>query len=158
MGDRRKHIRIPVFAQVEVAKPYLISQGHARDISVGGMRIETGDSLPEGSDVLIRILLPTEQHPLELPGKVVSSQPNLWIGIAFYTLTENCRQRILNYAQSALQEEASAGRWHRPTSPLTAAADAFIAASPRFCAGATQKGRIAKSPLKLVSLAVTARC
>lgn len=57
------------FAQAELTKPYLISQGHARDISISGLRIETSDALPEGSDVLVRILLPLNSTPLNFPGR-----------------------------------------------------------------------------------------
>ena len=108
---------MPIFAQVEVSRPYLFSQGHARDISVGGIRIETSDILPSESEVLVRFLLPSNTRPMELPGKVMSSEPGIWIGIAFYPLAEDSKQRILDYLQSAVEEHASAGKWEPPQIP-----------------------------------------
>jgi len=48
--------------------------GHAKDVSVGGMFIETPSAAPFGSDVTVKMTLPGSKAALTLPGVV------RWVG------------------------------------------------------------------------------
>jgi uncharacterized protein (TIGR02266 family) len=70
--ELRRFIRTPVDAPASLL-PKGASEaitGRARDISVGGMFIETAQVLPFGTDVTVRVRLPQGKEELALPGLV----------------------------------------------------------------------------------------
>lgn len=56
--------------------------GRAKDISVGGMFIETDKPLPFGSDLVVHVTLPSQKAPFALPG-VVRWARNGGMGVQF---------------------------------------------------------------------------
>lgn len=99
MESRRQHSRVPVLTQVESAAPNLASLGRACNLSVGGILIESRETLEEGSDVVVRFFVPPETQPIEAVGRVVRADPGKSMGIAFLGLAESAKQRILHYVQ-----------------------------------------------------------
>ena len=97
--DARQHPRVPLLTQVESHSPALASLGRARNLSVGGILIETPETLPEGSDVIVRFFVPPGQQPVEAVGRVVRAEPGRSMGIAFLGLPASYRQRILHYVR-----------------------------------------------------------
>jgi type IV pilus assembly protein PilZ len=70
--ELRRFIRTPVDAPAALV-PKGGAQaiaGRARDISVGGMFIETAHVVPFGTDVTVRMRLPQGKEELALPGVV----------------------------------------------------------------------------------------
>lgn len=71
MHDKRSHPRVPLSATVtcEVKGAAPIS-GSARDISIGGMYIESDAKLSFGQEVTILLRLPNTKADSRLPGVV----------------------------------------------------------------------------------------
>lgn len=72
MPELRRHQRAPIDVAVEfVAKGGSErTAGRARDISVGGMFIETAASVRFSSELVVHITLPGQKAPFVLPGVV----------------------------------------------------------------------------------------
>lgn len=94
---RRKNPRAPLLTQVEAQGEKAATLGKASDISVGGLLIETPDTLAEGATVVVRFFMPPEKMPIEAAGRVVRCEPGKSMAIAFLGLPDNYRQRIVNY-------------------------------------------------------------
>lgn len=108
MESGRQQARAPILTQVETAGPNMAGLGRACDLSVGGILIETSDTLPLSSDVVIRFTIPPSPRPVEVPGRVVRSDPGKAMAIAFLGVPESYRKRILDYIQEAQSQEAPA--------------------------------------------------
>jgi uncharacterized protein (TIGR02266 family) len=82
--ELRRFIRTPVDAPAALSHKGASQPiaGRARDISVGGMFIETASVVPFGTDVMIRVRLPGNKDELTLPG-VVRWVRNDGMGIQF---------------------------------------------------------------------------
>jgi hypothetical protein len=70
--ELRRHQRAPIDVAVEfVAKGATArTAGRARDVSVGGMFIETVTPLPFSSELVVHVTLPGQRAPFVLPGVV----------------------------------------------------------------------------------------
>ncbi len=71
MHDKRAHARVPLSVQVacEVVGAGAI-QGQAKDISIGGMFIESEATVTFGTEVTIVLLLPKGKAASRLPGVI----------------------------------------------------------------------------------------
>ncbi len=71
MVERRRSIRLPVNVPLTfTAADGLSASGVARDMSLGGMLIETAASVAFGAEVAVRITFPGRADPMTLPGIV----------------------------------------------------------------------------------------
>lgn len=72
MTEQRRHQRaaidVPVSFAVKAGGERVA--GRARDVSVGGMFIETGTPLPFSSELVVHVQLPGQRGPLALPAVV----------------------------------------------------------------------------------------
>jgi Tfp pilus assembly protein PilZ len=70
--ELRLHSRAAVDVPVEFVGKGATERhaGRARDISVGGMFIETDKPLPFSAEVIIHLTLPSQKAPFALPGRV----------------------------------------------------------------------------------------
>ena len=84
MLELRRHSRAAVDVPVEfVGKGGTErSAGRARDISLGGMFIETDAPLPFSAEVIVHLTLPSQKAPFALPG-VVRWNRNGGMGVQF---------------------------------------------------------------------------
>jgi Tfp pilus assembly protein PilZ len=69
-----------------------IHQGFIHDISVGGVFIETGESIPVGQEILAMIPVPNSPKSIKVKGNVVRSTP-YGIGVKFRRRSENRKLR-----------------------------------------------------------------
>lgn len=69
--DKRSHPRTPISGEVscELSTGGSI-QGEARDISIGGMYIESTEAISFGTEVTIALRLPNSKAGIRLPGVV----------------------------------------------------------------------------------------
>jgi hypothetical protein len=84
VGDeRRRHLRVPFTASVEVIEPKSKAQvtGRTSDLSLGGCYVDAISSFPAGSAVLVRIT--RGEDLFEGRAKVVYAQVGMGMGIAF---------------------------------------------------------------------------
>ncbi|MFQ5723679.1 MAG: PilZ domain-containing protein [Terriglobia bacterium] len=122
MALRRKHPRAPLLTQVEAQGQTAVTLGRTSDIGVGGLLIETPETLAEGATVVVRFFVPPGPTALEAAGRVVRCQPGKSMAIAFLGLPEGHRRRILDYIRRVqggpsenlpLEPEASQPRQRR---------------------------------------------
>ncbi|MFQ5817958.1 MAG: PilZ domain-containing protein [Terriglobia bacterium] len=105
MKSGRQQPRAPILTQVEVTAPNLASLGRAHNLSVGGILIDTPETLPQGVGVVVHFFVPPDMQPMEVAGRVVRSQAGKSMAIAFLGLPESYKQRILAYIQGAEKGE-----------------------------------------------------
>ena len=78
MEEKRKFTRVNVNFQVSVksgANPSI--KGTSRDISMGGLIVETGDSLPVGSECDVTVHLSSGTEPVEIQCRGKVNRPGL---------------------------------------------------------------------------------
>jgi len=70
--ELRRHQRAPVDLPVEFAAKGTKERlaGRAKDISLGGMFVETPNPLPFRADLTVRVVLPGQKAPFEIPAVV----------------------------------------------------------------------------------------
>ncbi|HEY8038652.1 MAG TPA: PilZ domain-containing protein [Polyangiaceae bacterium] len=78
---QRAAIDVPVeFVAKGAAERYA---GRAKDISVGGMFVETTTPLPFGADLMVHLTLPGQKAPFAMPAVVRWSRPGAGMGLQF---------------------------------------------------------------------------
>ncbi|MCA9583877.1 MAG: PilZ domain-containing protein [Myxococcales bacterium] len=72
MIEQRRHTRSPIDVPVTIQQKGEdgVLDGVAKDISLGGMSIETSTPAKFGSEVTVRVTLPTAKGEMALPGVV----------------------------------------------------------------------------------------
>jgi hypothetical protein len=71
--EQRRYARAPIDSPATFSlkgKPGETQSGLARDISVGGMFVETATPSAFGADVVVHLTLPGADHAMSLPGVV----------------------------------------------------------------------------------------
>jgi type IV pilus assembly protein PilZ len=83
--ELRRHQRATIDIPVQfVAKGSTDAfQGQARDISVGGMFVQTPSPLAFGADVVVSLTLPGQKTPFSLPAVVRWSRTGEGMGLQF---------------------------------------------------------------------------
>ncbi len=82
MQEKRAHPRTPVSFDVTVETAAGVQTGHARDISVGGMFIETDAQFEFGSEATISCTFPGSEARFALPAIVRWAAPG-GVGVQF---------------------------------------------------------------------------
>ncbi len=94
-GDRRQHARVPLVTQVYCEEFMWLA--FSRDVSMGGMFIETKQPVPVGSRLTIRFHL-EEGDPIVLASGVVRYVvPKLGVGVQFDEIEPPDRARLTGY-------------------------------------------------------------
>jgi len=105
----RKHNRIEVDVGADCAHQETMVRGFARNISEGGVFIETDDSIDIGTALTVSFTLPGHHGPLVVGGKVVrrielEREFRYGLGVQFTGLSEASREQILGFlVQQSLQ-------------------------------------------------------
>jgi type IV pilus assembly protein PilZ len=83
--ELRRYQRAPVDIAVEFAAKgsSTRSSGRAKDLSIGGMYLQTTSPLPFGSEVVVHLVLPGQKAPMALPAVVRWSRPTEGMGLQF---------------------------------------------------------------------------
>jgi c-di-GMP-binding flagellar brake protein YcgR len=104
----RKHSRAPLATQISCQES--MSLAFSREISAGGMFIETKNPLPVGSRVTLRFNLSDTGDVMVLMGEVGYHAGNLGMGIRFVEATPEDLQRIEDYVSSTSTERPPGSR------------------------------------------------
>ncbi len=96
---RREHVRKPYIVAVDYETENGSYHGYIMDISVGGVFIETNESLTIGQELLLSLSFRNLQKPFKVTGKVVRKTPQ-GVGMKFEGLT----QRQLDTLASVVRE------------------------------------------------------
>ncbi|HXE74993.1 MAG TPA: PilZ domain-containing protein [Candidatus Xenobia bacterium] len=105
-ANKRAAPRVPILTQVEAQSTRRSVLGQGKNISVGGMLVETPDTFPIHTSVVVRFVLPKDRYRIEAAGRVVWEDEGRFMGIAFTGLTDAHEKKIAEYAAEA-QEEPS---------------------------------------------------
>ena len=90
--DRRKFPRVRLATQVQCETAMLLT--FSRDVSVGGMFIETNTPLPSGSILTLRFNLDNDETGVIAKGVVTYQIRKFGMGVQFLDLTAEDRQKI----------------------------------------------------------------
>jgi uncharacterized protein (TIGR02266 family) len=95
MGDRRKYPRAQLATQVQCNETLLLA--FSRDVSVGGLFVETHEPMKEGTQLTVRFSLDDNGPAIVATGEVNFEVETLGMGIRFTNLSPEDRQRIETY-------------------------------------------------------------
>lgn len=96
--DRRLLPRAPLATQVECDR--CMSLAFSRDVSLGGMFIETTDPLPVGSDIIVRFNLGQNDRVVTATAQVAYHAEKMGMGVMFTTIDPSDREAIQEYIAS----------------------------------------------------------
>jgi len=104
-SEKRKEQRIPVRIRIQYETTDRFFQDYIRNLSLGGIYIQTSNPLPENTQLKIQLCLPEMKKPLVVDGVVVHALPGLsnngspesGMGIRFSTLDGASKQIIEDY-------------------------------------------------------------
>ena len=102
--DKRGAKRVPILTQVEAQGDRRSVLGQGKNISVTGMLVETPETFPIHTSVVVRFFLPPDRFRIEGAGRVVWEDEGRSIGISFTGLTDAHRDRIAAYTETASEE------------------------------------------------------
>lgn len=85
MVELRRHQRVPFDGPVEFVAKGSSERvaGRSKDVSLGGMYIQTSSALPFGVEIVVHISLPGQKMPLAMPAVVRWSRPGVGMGLQF---------------------------------------------------------------------------
>ena len=85
MVELRQYQRNPVDVAVEFAVKGSSNRlpGRAKDLSIGGMYVQTATPLPFGSEVVVHVVLPGQKAPMALPAVVRWTRATEGMGLQF---------------------------------------------------------------------------
>src|SRR5882762_9874355 len=93
--ERRSHDRSRLIVDVFFDGKNATGVASTKDISVGGLYMNTQADIPEGSVLLIRIPL-SEARQVVCNAEVVYSNPGLGLGVRFQGLSDEARELLEN--------------------------------------------------------------
>jgi len=85
---RRQKPRRPCFMDVDYASDGRAFRGFIKNLSAGGVFIETSETFSIGDEIVLTFSLPETQDPIKIAGEIVRALPG-GIGVQFkHTLSE----------------------------------------------------------------------
>jgi type IV pilus assembly protein PilZ len=83
--ELRRHPRVPYEAPVEFAPKGSseLTAGRCKDISVGGMYVQTPRPLPFGAELVVHVAVASGTPPFAIPAVVRWSRPGQGMGLQF---------------------------------------------------------------------------
>lgn len=105
-GERRRFPRVPLATQVQHAEGSFV--GFSRDISTGGMFVESTEPLEPGSQLSLRFHLEIDTPILMAEAEVLYQVPRVGIGLHFRELSQEDYQRIRDFVSRKIQPAALA--------------------------------------------------
>jgi hypothetical protein len=117
MVEKREASRVPILTQIEAQGDIATALGHARNISLGGMLIETPETLRAGATVIVRFFIPPDRKPIEAAGTVIRVESGKSMAVAFLGLRHTDQEKILTYINTI--QKASAEPIHEEQFEMT---------------------------------------
>ena len=121
MAEKRQHNRVTISAVVDLSSDDNFYAGAARDISVGGLYVESTAGLPIGTEVTALLKLPT---------KVLSLRAEVMWSVGKGSKTFGMGLRFLNLPAPAKREIEAFMLLRQPISFAVEDADEEVAAAP----------------------------
>jgi len=116
--ERREAVRIPLVVKVSLQETREAHYYFSRDVSIGGMFIETKESFPVGANVTLDFSLPLngKQHQMKINGEIVrtvtsdssvSDDDTPGMGVRFLLLSENFSTLLSEFINEMLSNQSS---------------------------------------------------
>lgn len=99
-GNRRKHPRASLATQIQCEES--MSLAFARDISLGGLFIETDQPMPVGSRITLRFNLEENDPIIVTSAEVTYQVGRMGVGVRFIDVAPDNLKRIGNYVDKSL--------------------------------------------------------
>ncbi len=108
IGNKRQYPRVRLATQVSCDDSMILA--FSRDVSRGGMFVETRDALPTGSRLNLRFNLDADGPAVVASGVVTYQVEKMGMGIQFVDMSSEDRQRIKDFVAAALTPPAKKRR------------------------------------------------
>jgi uncharacterized protein (TIGR02266 family) len=89
-SDRRRHVRKPCSIAVTLDGVFT---DFIRNISTGGVFIETSEAFQPGKHLALKFSLPDQKEPVEITGQIAWRSPE-GVGVRFTAVTKDLREMI----------------------------------------------------------------
>jgi uncharacterized protein (TIGR02266 family) len=101
-AERRRHPRVQLGVRVDIVSGSNFYGAHGRDISLGGLFIETSAFLPLGSKITVELTLRGARHvlPAEVVWSVEHEDGHVGLGVQFERLSYRARTVIQRFMRS----------------------------------------------------------
>jgi uncharacterized protein (TIGR02266 family) len=95
-ADRRKHPRLVLSVDLDFASAHNFYAGRTRDLSLGGLFVETGIELPIGTILTMELHFLSHKHKVEaeIVWQVVEDDGVVGMGLRFVSLSDSARRSI----------------------------------------------------------------
>lgn len=102
-AEKRKYTRYPLIAEIQYESDSPMLTARISDISLGGLFIDTVNTLDIESKVKFSLLLPAEisTEPIQGEGIVTWCQSMMGMGIRFTRMTRDDWEKIRSFVRSA---------------------------------------------------------
>jgi c-di-GMP-binding flagellar brake protein YcgR len=107
-GDQRRFPRVPLATQVQHVEGSLI--GFSRDVSTGGMFVETNQPLDPGTHLNLRFHLESDAPIVKAEADVLYEVPKIGIGLQFTEVSPEDYERIRAYVSDKEVTVQAAGK------------------------------------------------
>ena len=96
MQEKRQHARATISAVVNLSSPDNFYAGDARDISMGGLYVESSSAIPIGTEVTAILRLPAKALSLraEVMWSVTTESKTVGMGLRFINLPASAKKEI----------------------------------------------------------------
>ncbi|HEV2348375.1 MAG TPA: PilZ domain-containing protein [Terriglobia bacterium] len=111
-GNRRKHPRASLATQIQCEES--MSLAFARDISVGGMFIETDQPMPVGSRITLRFNLDENEPIMVASAEVTYQVGRMGVGVKFIDVSTEDLERIENFVGKSVPQPEKPARTQAP--------------------------------------------
>ncbi|MBV9946840.1 MAG: PilZ domain-containing protein [Myxococcales bacterium] len=103
MAELRRHPRAPLDVAVEFTAQGSVERtpGRCRDVSLGGMFIQTAQPLPFGMSLVVHVLFPGQRAAFALPAVVRWTRAKQGMGVQFGLLGARETHAITGLTRSA---------------------------------------------------------
>ncbi|MGH9738251.1 MAG: response regulator [Candidatus Acidiferrales bacterium] len=108
--ERRRFRRIPMRSRVRLIVDRMEWEGETIDVSLNGMLVQGGSSIPAGSAVHVSLFAPPGQQPINGSGQVRRLLSENRMGIQLNELVQTERRRLQEFLLPLIQQEPSAGK------------------------------------------------
>ncbi len=106
--ERREHPRVELKVTATATGKSFTSQNFTKDVSEGGLFVETDTMIPAGTDLSLEFTLPDAEKPVTASGKVVravtpeekGAGKNAGLGIRFSSVSPADSERIKQYVEN----------------------------------------------------------
>jgi hypothetical protein len=113
----RAHYRLAVTYPAMFSDAATIGEGHVTNLSVFGCTIECADTVPEKTNLLVRLILPDQKESLPIESAEVRWVKGKQVGLQFNKLERTANLRLHGFVWDRMLERMQAIKQQSPANP-----------------------------------------